>query len=147
MTDTSSIPVVAGLFDLAGDGPALLGSRCPDCGSHYFPRRRRCSNPACAGREVEPVRFGRKGTLYSWSVQAYRPPPLFGMEPWAPYAIGLVDLPEGLRVMAMLTDVNPQDLQFGCAVELRLEPLRRDAEGRTVMTYKFAPVAAQGLTS
>lgn len=136
----ASVPVVDGLFDVQGGAPALVGAKCARCGTHYFPRRARCSNPLCAGAAAEPVRLSPHGTLYSYSVQAYRPPPLFGMEPWAPYAIGLVDLPEGVRVMAMLTGATPDSHRIGSLMELRLEPLRVDAEGREVLTWKFAPV-------
>lgn len=142
MTDRDSVPVVDGLFDCTDGVPALVGARCALCGTHYFPRRARCSNPACAGHELEAVRLAGRGTLYSYSVQAYRPPPLFGMEPWAPYAIGLVDLPEGVRVMGMLTGFAREDLRIGAEMELRLEPLRREPDGRAVLTYKFAPVAS-----
>lgn len=142
MSTREPIPVVEGLFDAQGGAPALVGAKCARCGTHYFPRRARCSNPECAGHAVEPVRLSPRGTLYSYSVQAYRPPPLFGMEPWAPYALGLVDLPEGVRVMGMLTGAAPEELRIGAPMELRLEPLRHDADGRAVLTYKFAPVAS-----
>ena len=138
----AAVAVVDGLFDVQGGAPALLGAKCTRCGTHYFPRRARCSNPACDGAVAEPVRLGRHGTLYSWSVQAYRPPPLFGMEPWTPYAIGLVDLPEGVRVLAMLTGAAPGEHRIGSAMELRLERLRVDADGRDVLTWTFAPVHA-----
>ncbi|MCZ8131703.1 MAG: OB-fold domain-containing protein [Steroidobacteraceae bacterium] len=141
MPTPTSIPVVDGLFDVQDGAPALVGAKCTACGTHYFPRRARCSNPACNGAEAAPVRLGPRGVLYSWSVQAYRPPPLFGMDPWAPYAIGLVDLPEGVRVMAMLTGAPPEAFQIGSPMQLRLEPLRVDADGREVLTWKFAPVA------
>lgn len=140
MTTDAGIPVVEGLFDVDGGASALLGAKCGGCGTHYFPRRAHCSNPDCEGRALDNVRLGRRGTLYSYSVQAYRPPPLFGMEPWAPYAIGLIDLPEGVRVMGMLAGVAPETLRIGAEMELRIEPLRRDADGRAVLTYRFAPV-------
>lgn len=144
MATSDTVPVVAGLFAVEGGVPALVGARCAQCGTHYFPRRARCSNPDCEGHAVESVRLSGRGTLYSFSVQAYRPPPLFGMEPWAPYAIGLVDMPEGVRVMGMLTGVAAAELRIGSTMELRLEPLRQDENGRTVLTYKFAPVAGDG---
>jgi uncharacterized OB-fold protein len=139
MSNRVSVPVVDGLFDVQDGAPALVGAKCPECGTHYFPRRARCSNPACDGHEAQSVRLSARGTLYSYSVQAYRPPPLFGMEPWAPYAIGLVDLPEGVRVMTMLTGAAPDEFRIGSPMELRLEPLRLDADGRDVLTWKFAP--------
>lgn len=136
---TPTVPVVAGLFDVQGGQPALLGTRCGQCSSSFFPPRARCTNPACEGAVTAPVRLSNRGTLYSWSVQAYKPPPLFGMDPWAPYAIVLVDLPEGVRVMGMLAG-SADALQIGMPMALRLEALRVDAEGREVLTWKLAPV-------
>ena len=90
--------------------------------------------------------FGNRGTLYSYTVQAYRPPALFRMDDWAPYAIALVELPEGLRVMGMLTGCRHDEIRIGMDVELTVEPLYRDEEGREVLTYKYKPVAAGGNT-
>ena len=60
------------------------------------------------------------------------------MEPWAPYAIGVLELPEGLRIMGMLSGVPFADLRIGMELEVISEPLYSDAEGRPVVTYKFA---------
>lgn len=136
------IPVTAGLLPADGD-VALMGCACPACGARFFPCRAHCPNPACDARELEKVRLGRRGTLYSYTVQAYRPPPLFRMEPWAPYALGLIELDEGLRVLAMLTGVALDALRIGMPLELVLEPLYRDAEGRDVLTYKYKPLATE----
>lgn len=142
MTDAQSIPVTAGLFHCDGE-PSLLGSACAACGAHYFPRRVHCPNPACNAAALQEIRLGRRGTLYSYTIQAYRPPALFQMDQWTPYALGLVELPEGLRVMSMLTGIAPQDLKIGMPLALVLEPLFRDADGRDVLTYKFGPSARE----
>jgi hypothetical protein len=133
----AQIPVADGLFDLAEDGAALVGSVCAGCGTHYFPTAVSCRNPACDDKQVGPATLGRTGTLYSWTVQGYRPPALFRMDDWAPYAIGLVEVPEGLRVLAMLTE--HERLEIGMPLELVVEPLYVDDEGRQVLTYKYAP--------
>lgn len=131
------VPVTADLFrDLS---PAtLLGSRCEQCGTHYFPVTSHCRNPACSGGQLREVGLSRRGQLYSFTVQSYRPPPPFRMEPWAPYAIGVLELPEGLRIMGMLSGVPFADLRIGMELEVISEPLYSDAEGRPVVTYKFA---------
>ncbi len=135
---SEALPVTAGLFSNEG-GVSLLGSSCAGCGAHFFPRRAQCPNPACGARALEEVRLGRRGTLYSYTVQAYRPPPLFRMDAWAPYALGLVELPEGLRVLAMLTGADLAALRIGMPLELVTEPLFRDAQGREVHTFKYRP--------
>jgi uncharacterized OB-fold protein len=62
------------------------------------------------------------------------------MEPWAPYAIGRVELPNGLRVMGMLTGCVFENIRIDMPLELTVEPLYRDETGRDVVTYKFKPV-------
>lgn len=88
--------------------------------------------------------LSRRGSLYSYTIQRYRPPPPFACEPWAPYALGLVHLPEGVRVMGMLTGVALDAIRIDMPVELVSEALYQDAQGQSVLTYKFAPVAAAG---
>ena len=105
-----------GLFQGFGDAARLLGSRCLGCGSLYFPRSLGCRNPACNDRRVEDAALPREGTLYSYTVQSYRPPGLFRMDEWAPYVLALVDLngdAGGLRVMGMMTACRAEDLRIG----------------------------------
>lgn len=142
MQTSEQVPVAEELFRSSGDGPALVGTRCTGCTTYYFPKSLSCRNPQCQAKAVEEVLLGRRGRLYSYTVQAYRPPALFAMEPWAPYAIGLVELPEGLRVMGMLTGCEPADLRIDMPLQLVVEPLHREQSGRDVVTYKFAPLAA-----
>lgn len=131
--------VVEDLFVVSADDVALVGSRCQECGSHYFPQALGCRNPDCDGTVVERVLLGRRGRLYSYTIQQYQPPPLFRMAPWKPYAIGLVEVGEGLKVIAMLTDMDLDDLRIGTAVRLVAESLYEDGAGRAVLTYKYAP--------
>ena len=86
------VPVADCLFNGSGATANLIGSRCRGCGTHYFPKSLSCRNPHCDTKDVEEVLLGRRGRLYSYTVQNYRPPALFRMEPWSPYIIGLVDL-------------------------------------------------------
>jgi uncharacterized OB-fold protein len=137
------IAVAADLFTLdeatTGAGTALLGSRCTGCGTHYFPRAVSCRNPECTAKELEPAELGRTGTLYSWTVQNYQPPALFRVDDWKPYAIGVVELPEGLRVLAMLTGAPPGEIPIGAELTLTNLPLYRDGDGQPVVTYAYAP--------
>ena len=127
------------LFEVAGDEVALVGSRCETCGSHYFPQALGCRNPDCDGTTVTRVLLGRRGRLHSYTVQHYQPPPLFRMDPWAPYAIGLVEVEEGLQVIAMLTGLELDGLEIGTPLRLVTERLHEDDDGTAVLTYKYAP--------
>ena len=127
------------LFRLEDDGPRLIGTRCRSCATVYFPCTHTCRNPGCMEKSVERVLLPDRGTLYSYTVQRYRPPPLFRMDGWAPYAIGLVDLGEGIRVMGMLSKVEPEDVVIGMPLRLVVEPLYVDDQHGAVHTFKFVP--------
>ena len=146
MQTTIQMPVAENLFQGKGASARLIGTRCMSCGTHYFPKSLSCRNPQCRDKKVEDALFGRYGTLYSFTLQKYRPPALFRMDDWAPYTIGLVELPEGIRVMGMLTGCRNDEVHIGMQLELTVETLYRDEEGREVLTYKYMPSAAAGVT-
>ena len=91
---------------------------------------------------IERMHLPDRGTIVSFTVQRYRPPPLFRMDDWVPYAIALIDLGEGVEVMGMLSGVQLDAIRIGAAVKLVSESLFTDEDGRAVLTFKFAPVAA-----
>jgi len=130
-------PVADGLFTWPADQPHLLGSGCVDCGVISFPAQSSC--PACTSVSVEERLLGRAGTLYTWTVQAFRPkPPYAGPEAFEPYGVGYVELPGEVRVEARLTVADPARLRIGQPMELVIVPF-----GDRV-TYAFAPVDGPG---
>lgn len=136
-------PVADGLFEVIEGRPKLIGSHCVSCGALYFPQALTCRNPHCRAKQIERALLPDRGTLYSYTVQRYRPPPLFRVDDWAPYALGLVDLGDGLHVMGILTEIELGAIEIGMAVKLVVEPLFKDAERGEVFTYKFAPDGAR----
>ena len=114
MTTTKSVPVAEGLFTETADGPRLLGSKCASCGTPYFPRSAVCHNPECGESKMEDASFGPRGTLWSCAIQNYPPPaPARYEEPYTPYALGMVDMPEGLRVLGRISTDDPEGVQVG----------------------------------
>jgi len=141
MTTDEQVPVTEGLFAVTSAGPRLLGSRCRGCGAPYFPRATLCHHPHCRDGETEDTEFGPNGKLWSWAIQNYPPPaPARFEEPYVPYAVGVVDLDDGLRVVGRMSVDDPESLQAGAEVELTIEPFCRDEEGREVVTWKFKPL-------
>ena len=138
----TSAAVADGLFEIADTGPVLIGSRCASCDTVYFPEAISCRNPDCRGKAIARTLLPSRGRLVSYTVQRYRPPPLFRMDDWEPYAIGLVDLGEGLEVMAMLTGMALDLIKIGAPLVLVIEPLFVDDVRGPVTTFKFAPADA-----
>ena len=54
-----------------GERPVLMGSRCADCDELYFPPAASCTR--CLSRTLQPAEIGDRGTLWSWTVQAFLP--------------------------------------------------------------------------
>ena len=144
MQTLATLPIAEGLFEGTGTQTRLLGTRCASCGTTYFPKALSCRNPQCRDKQIDDVAFGQLGTLYSYTFQQYRPPALFRMDSWAPYVLGLIDLPEGLRVLGMLTGCPVDEIRIGMAVELTAQALYHDEEGRAVLTYQYQPAKAAG---
>ena len=141
MTTTKTVPVAEGLFTETAEGPRLLGSKCASCGTPYFPRSAVCHNPDCRESKIEEASFGPRGTLWSCAIQNYPPPaPARYEEPYTPYALGMVDMPEGLRVLGRISTDDPEGVQVGAEVELVLERLYLDENENEVITWKFRPI-------
>ena len=137
MTVDERIPAVAGLFSEDAAGARLLGSRCAACGTPYFPRSERCHHPDCGEAQTEDAVFGPFGTVWSYSIQNYPPPPPARYdEPYRPYALAVVDLDDGLRVVGRLTD-DASSLRVGAPVELVLAPLCHEDDGGELITWMF----------
>lgn len=133
--DASREPCVPGLFSDEG-GARLHGARCRGCGTPYFPAPAQCRNPHCDEPALEPCGFGGQGTLWSWSVANFPPPPPHRFdEPFHPYAIGVVDLDAGLRVVGQMADEAGR-MEVGARVELVIEPIFHE-QGRAFTSWKF----------
>jgi uncharacterized OB-fold protein len=124
-----------GLFRLGADGEIrLLGGFSPTSGRHHFPRLPAC--PYTGADDVESVELSDHGTLWGWTAVTAPPP---GYEGDVPFGFGIVELPEGLRVISRLTEPDPARLQFGMEMRLVADHLHTDADGNDVLTYAFAP--------
>jgi hypothetical protein len=54
-----------------------------------------------------------------------------------------VQLDDVVRVESRLTECDPQALDFGMEVVLRIVPFYVDNDGDEIMTFAFAPAGAQ----
>ena len=139
---TTIVAVADGIFDIRDGKPVLLGTRCTNCDNHMFPRQTGC--PRCLFNEQEDVELATRGTLWTWTVQAFPPkaPPYLGPvgDDFKPYGVGYVELPGQLRVEGRLTISDPEQLKIGMEMELVLDPLSIDDDDNQVVTYAFAPV-------
>ena len=109
---SNRVPIAPGLFTWPAQKPALLGSRCNDCGIVSFPVAQSCM--ACSGQDVSVEELPGRGTLWTWTVQQFMPKSPYNSgetpETFKPYGVGYLELPGGVRVEGRLTD-HPDDAQ------------------------------------
>ncbi|MFC5728841.1 MULTISPECIES: Zn-ribbon domain-containing OB-fold protein [Nocardioides] len=145
----TATPVIDGWFT-TGEEPHLLASRCIGCSNIVFPpvsseaggATSYCRNPTCDGEEHETVELSRRGTVWSYTDAQYQPPAPYvpQAEPYQPFALAAVELPEGIVVLGQVADgYGVADLKVGAEVELVVETLNTDDSGdRTI--YRWRPV-------
>lgn len=122
-------------------GAYLVGRRCRACNSWFFPPMLQfCRNPSCGSEELEELPMSRRGSLWSYTVNYYPPPPPYP-EPlgddFEPYGVAAVELSaERMIVLGQLArGVNVGGLQVGTEMEVVIEPL---PDGLSV--WKWRPV-------
>lgn len=131
-----------GWYTLEHGQAALLGTRCVDCGTYYFPKMSTfCRNPDCDSEEFEEVELSREGTIWSYTDANYQPPePYVSPKPFEPFAIIAAFLErEQMVVLGQAANgVTVADLQVGRPVELVLETLYTDDEGEKIV-WRWRP--------
>ena len=137
----NKVPIAEGLFTWPSDNPALLGSRCRQCGIVTFPAAEACM--ACSAQDVAIEELPRRGTLWTWTVQRFMPKSPYSSnenpETFTPYGVGYVELPGGVRVEGRLTENNPGNLSIGMEMELLFDTYRVAENGDEVIGFFFKP--------
>src|SRR3972149_8851509 len=110
----AAVPLNGRLFRLEEGGrPLLIGRRCPDCGSSFFPGRVICAR--CNRIGLEEVELSGSGKIWSYTI-AHQAPPGAIVQP--PYAIAQVELPERVLVQSLVTACRPEDVRIDMEVEI-----------------------------
>ena len=139
MAAKKKVPLIEGMFTWPTEDPRIIASRCKKCGTVAFPKGPFCPNPDCdkARENIEEIELNKKGTLYSYTHQLYAPPEPFKYEPFEPYALGMVDFPEGIRIWGMITRM--ENLKLGMEVETTVGRLYEDKENEYI-TWMWKPI-------
>ena len=123
--------------------PYLIGSRCKTCGDYFFPKALACSNPNCNSAGVENVPLSRKGKLFTYTINYFKPPaPYISPDPFVPYATAVMELEkEKMRIQGQIVSgYDLSKLKIGMDLEVVIELLYKDSQGNDVMVWKFRPL-------
>ena len=132
-------PIAEGLFEVMDGSPRLIGGRRKSDGKMVFPLP---TGPEAAN--FDAVRLSPEGTLWSFTVQRFRPksPPYAGADDegnFRPYALGYVELPGEVIVESRLETEDFAALKVGQPMRLKLVPFAK--AGGDVLSYAFEPAA------
>jgi len=113
----------------------LMGSKCKKCGAFFVPPRPICIE--CYSSEMDWVEIKGEGKLAAFTCIAVGPPFMIkqGYDRQHPYCSGVVELEEGVRVVARIEGVNttkPETIKVG--MPLTVEFLHR-GEGENLKTF------------
>lgn len=100
----------------------LLLQKCTDCGDVQYYRQEMCCN--CLSDNVGSFESTGRGTIHSYSVVHRAPGPAFKAD--VPYAVLLVELEEGPRMISSLVGSDPNEIDMDMKVELVTEKIDDD---------------------
>jgi len=86
----------------------LLGGRCTKCGKVHLPPRPLCDN--CYSKDFEWIEIPSRGKLVTYTIIHIAPAQFQSM---APYAMGIVQLANGLKIPGMITGVALEQIKIG----------------------------------
>ncbi|HZX20154.1 MAG TPA: Zn-ribbon domain-containing OB-fold protein [archaeon] len=130
----ASIPIHWRRFD---ERYRLTGNKCTNCGSIYFPARPVCVKCRSKGKLVkEQMPF--TGKIYSHTKVLVGP---IGFEFETPYFIGIIELDNGVKILAQIVDSEESKVKIGAKVSKLFRKISdRNEEGVIAYGYKFKVV-------
>jgi uncharacterized OB-fold protein len=108
----------------------LRFQRCTACGRWRHPPRFLC--PRCGSPEWSWEQSSGRGALFTWTVAHQALHPAFADE--VPYAVAVVELEEGARVVSGLRDVAFTELRLDLPLEVAFKTL-----SETITVPVFTP--------
>jgi uncharacterized OB-fold protein len=98
-------------------GGELRFQRCDDCGAWRHPPRVLCAT--CGSSRWSWQRSTGRGRIFTWTVVHQAMNPAYASE--VPYAVIVVEMDEGVRVVANLRGAGPEVLCLDLPVEVTFE--------------------------
>jgi uncharacterized OB-fold protein len=100
----------------------LRFQRCTDCGKWRHLPRPMCGE--CGSFNYEWARSSGHGKVYSWITVVQ--PMIAAFNDTVPYTVPLVDMDEGVRMVAMIEGVAPEEMRIGMPVQVVFEDVTPD---------------------
>lgn len=113
----------------------LEANKCETCDTKFFPPRLLC--PQCKKRNLVPAKLAERGKILTYTIIRV-PPHQFADQ--APYAVGVVELDDGVMLTAQIVDCDFDELKVGKRVRIEFRKIFQEGEsGILCYGYKFVP--------
>jgi uncharacterized OB-fold protein len=110
--------------------------KCQKCGKTFVPGRLICDQ--CGGRDFEVIKLSETCKLISYTI-IHTPASQFKDQ--SPYALGIGEFPEGVRLTAQLADIDFEEIKTGMELQVEFRRIQTDGHaGILSYGYKFVPV-------
>ncbi|MBD3414223.1 MAG: transcriptional regulator [Candidatus Aminicenantes bacterium] len=108
---------------------------CEKCKKKFFPPRLIC--PKCGNRDLAKAKIADKGKVLSFTIIRVPPSPF---KDQAPYAVGIVELKDGVKIMGQIVECDFKDLKVGLPVKIEFRKMFKEGHsGILCYGYKFVP--------
>jgi uncharacterized protein len=117
----------------------MKGSKCMDCGEVFMGCAMSCAH--CGRENMKDIVLNDQGFLYTYSVIEYPPPGDYkgSKDPFVPFVEGLVELPDGIRIVAPVLECDPKDARINMPLKLKVYDFFKDEEGNDVVAFCYVP--------
>jgi uncharacterized OB-fold protein len=113
----------------------LMGGKCRKCGKIHLPPRPLCDK--CLSTEFEWVELPRTGRLLTYTIIHVAPTQFQNM---APYAVGIVQLENGVKIPGMIKDAPLDKIRVGMQLKMEFEETQPTQQWPQWPRYHFKPL-------
>jgi len=113
----------------------LEAGKCKNCSFIMFPPRLVC--PRCQSRVFNTVVLADAGKIVTYTIIRVPPHPFSDQ---APYAVGIVELDDGVRLTGQIVDCSFEELKIGQRVKIEFRKVSQEGDAGVIYYgYKFVP--------
>jgi uncharacterized protein len=112
----------------------LMAGKCQKCGKIHLPPRPLCDN--CFSTDFEWVNVSGKGKLLTYTVINIAPAQFQAL---TPYAVGIVQLENGVKIPGMIQGVTQEQLKIGMKLTLDFGTCNTTQQWPQWQRYCFKP--------
>ena len=112
----------------------LMAAKCQKCGKIHLPPRPLCDN--CFSQQFDWLQVSGKGKLLTYTVIHVAPEQFQAL---TPYAVGIVELENGLKIPGMIQGTTQEQLKIGMELTLDFATCTTPQQWPQWSRYCFKP--------